>query len=220
VKQCGGLISVWSTLGKGTTVDVFLPALPETAEAREPEEPNETVGIKTVNLVESAEVVDSVHRLRRVRVTLSSAVLVLTLAALMGTLGDASKPRLAIQPPGEAIAGAWSGTALGFTARFEGNELLLSWDWEAVPIKTADRAVLSITDGSQREDVELDPVVLRTKRLLYSPLTNDVSFRLQVANFKRKTTASESVRVLARRPSRLAVPAQEHPQSPARSVLP
>jgi len=220
LKQCGGLISVWSTLGRGTTVDVFLPALPETAEAREPEEPDETVALKTVNLVESAEVVDSVHRLRRVPATLSWAVLVLTLAALMGTLGDASKPRLAIETLGEAKAGAWSGAALGLTARLEGNELLLSWDWEAAPIKTADRAVLSITDGSQREDVELDPVVLRTKRLVYSPLTNDVSFRLQVANFKHKTTASESVRVLSGRPSRLAVPAQEHPQSPARSVLP
>jgi PAS domain S-box-containing protein len=55
VKQCGGLISVWSTLGKGTTVDVFLPALPETAQAREPEEPDETVGIKTVALVDADE---------------------------------------------------------------------------------------------------------------------------------------------------------------------
>jgi hypothetical protein len=102
----------------------------------------------------------------------------------------------------------------------EGGQLLLSWNWEAEPIKTADQAILSITDGGQKEDIELDPVVLRTKRLVYSPVTNDVSFRLQVANFQHNSTASEWVRVLTPRPNGLAVSAQEHPQSPAPAVLP
>jgi len=229
VKQCGGLVSVWSARGKGTTVDVFLPALPETAEPRAPAGPEETARIETISLVDddeavrkasrhtiegegykplehtSAEVADSVHRPRGIPATLSSAVLVLTLAALVGTLGDAPKLRSAIETLGGAKAGAWSASALGLTARFEGGQLLLSWNWQAEPIKTADRAILSITDGGRREDVELDPVVLRTKKLAYSPATNDVSFRLQVANSKHHATTSECVRVLAGRPNRLPV---------------
>lgn len=62
--------------------------------------------------------------------------------------------------------------------------------------------------------------VLRTKKLVYSPLSGDVSFQLQVVNFEHHAMASESVRVLAPLPNWLPVPAQEHPQSPAGSVLP
>ena len=244
VKQCGGLISVWSTRGKGTTVDVFLPAARETAEPPEPEAPDKTATIKTVLPVDdgaaarnsvrnmageeghkslepkSAEVVDSVRRLLRLSVTKTSVLLVLTLAALTGILGTVLKPWSATETLGGAKAGAASGSALGLTAHVEGGQLLLSWNWEAEPIKTADQAILSITDGGQKEDIELDPVVLRTKRLVYSPVTNDVSFRLQVANFQHNSTASECVRVLTPRPNGLAVSAQEHPQSPAPAVLP
>jgi hypothetical protein len=148
------------------------------------------------------------------------AVLVLTLAALMGTLGDALKPQPARETPGGAQAGAASASPLGLTARFEGGQLLLSWNWHAEPIKTADRAILSITDGGRTEDVELDPAVLRTKKLAYSPLTNDVSFRLQVASSKRHTTTSEHVRVLTRRPNRSAVPDQDGLSRPEPSATP
>jgi PAS domain S-box-containing protein len=242
VKECGGLISVWSTPGKGTTVDVFLPALPETVEPRKPEAQEEAVSVTAINPVEDSEaaqraprytfegegsqsvahgsagVVDSVHRPRGIRATLSSAALVLTLAASMGILGDALKPRWAIEAPGGAEAGPRSMSALGLAVRLEGGQVLLSWNWQAEPIKTADRAILSITDGGRREDVELDPVVLRTKKLAYSPVTNDVSFRLQVADSRRHTTASESVRVLGARPNPLAVPVQHHPAGPAASA--
>jgi PAS domain S-box-containing protein len=53
VKQCGGLISVWSKRGQGTTVDVFLPALPETVEPGQPGEPDETASRKAPDLVDA-----------------------------------------------------------------------------------------------------------------------------------------------------------------------
>jgi hypothetical protein len=137
----------------------------------------------------------------------------LTVAAIILTLGYALKLRATRDFLDGPNAGARGGSALGFTVRSEGGQLFLSWNWQAEAIKTADRAILSITDGNQREDLELDLVVLRTKRLAYSPVTNDVTFVLQVANFKHNTIASESVRVLAPRAKRLSVPAQEHPYS-------
>ena len=168
----------------------------------------------------SAEVVDSARRLLRVSVTKTSMLLVLVLVAVMGILGTVLKPGSATKTLDGAEAGAATGSTLGLTAHVEGRQLLLSWNWEAEPIKTADQAILSITEGGRREDVELDPVVLRSKRLVYVPVTNDVSFQLQVANFKRNSTASECLRVLAPRPNGLAISAQGHPQSPASVVLP
>lgn len=170
--------------------------------------------------LDSAEVLGSVRRALAPLATRTSGVLRLALAASMVMLGTSLQPGSATKTLGGAEAGAATGSALGLTAHVEGRQLLLSWNWEAEPIKTADQAILSITEGGRREDVELDPVVLRSKRLVYVPVTNDVSFQLQVANFKRNSTASECLRVLAPRPNGLAISAQGHPQSPASVVLP
>jgi protein TonB len=80
-------------------------------------------------------------------------------------------------------------------------QLLLSWNREAALVKTASRAVLVISDGDHREDVELDLGQLRNGSIVYSPSTNDVSFRLEVTDARLGKSLNESVRVLAGRPS-------------------
>jgi TonB family protein len=86
-------------------------------------------------------------------------------------------------------------------------QLLLSWNRGAPLIQTAQRATLTISDGDHKEDVDLDLGQLRSGSVVYSPMTNDVSFRLEVTDLKRGKSASESVRVLAGRPS----PMQQQP---------
>jgi len=74
VKQCGGLISVWSKRGEGTTVDVFLPALPERAEPGKFEEPDQAASSKALDLVDDAQAARRTGRyvLARFRVSCGS----------------------------------------------------------------------------------------------------------------------------------------------------
>jgi len=88
---------------------------------------------------------------------------------------------------------------LGLMAGLEPGHVVLGWNWEAEPIKAANLAVLSITDGGHQEDVELDLSLLRGKRLSYSPLSNDVSFQLTVRSPGQNRVGSECVRVLVPR---------------------
>ncbi len=94
-------------------------------------------------------------------------------------------------------------------------QLLLSWNRGAAAIQAASRAMLTINDGDHREDVELELGQLRNGNIVYSPMTNDVSFRLEVTDMKGGKSVSESMRVLAGRPSP-AVPVQQTPQMPQR----
>jgi protein TonB len=89
-------------------------------------------------------------------------------------------------------------------------QLLLSWNREATAIRTAQKAVLSIYDGDHKEDIELDLGQLRSGSIVYSPITNDVSFRLDVLDAKGKRM-NESVRVIAGRPSPAAPLGQTSP---------
>lgn len=76
-------------------------------------------------------------------------------------------------------------------------QVLLSWRKDAEIIAGARRGVLSITDGETKEDVELDQGQLRTGAITYAPITNDVSFRLEVIDPKTGRAVSESLRALA-----------------------
>ncbi|HWB83002.1 MAG TPA: TonB family protein [Bryobacteraceae bacterium] len=90
-------------------------------------------------------------------------------------------------------------------------ELLLTWNRDSDAIRTASKAVLSISDGDQHENVDLDLTQLRNGSVVYSPSSSDVSFRLEVTGSKLGTTTSESVRVLRTRPS----PMPDNTQPPA-----
>jgi protein TonB len=80
-------------------------------------------------------------------------------------------------------------------------QYILSWDRNSTLIATATRATLSIMDGDHKEDVDLDLSQLRTGNIVYSPMTNDVSFALEVTDLKHGKSIKESTRVLGARPS-------------------
>ncbi len=101
--------------------------------------------------------------------------------------------------------------ALSLKVERSAGQLLLTWNRSAAAIQTASRAILTINDGEHREDVDLELGQLRNGNIVYSPMTNDVSFRLEVTDVKGGKSVSESMRVLAGRPSP-AVPVQEAPQ--------
>ena len=103
----------------------------------------------------------------------------------------------------------------GLALRIERNagDILLTWNRDADAIKRASRAVLSINDGPQHENVEMDLSQLRTGSIVYSPVTSDVVFEMQVTAAGQSQPVSETVRVLRTRPSPMpeqtaAVPAQ------------
>jgi protein TonB len=82
-------------------------------------------------------------------------------------------------------------------------ELLLTCNRDADPIKTATKAVLSISDGERHENVQMDLAQLRNGSIVYSPSSADTSFTMDVTGQNNTTTVSESVRVLRTRPSPL-----------------
>ncbi len=84
-------------------------------------------------------------------------------------------------------------------------KLVLSWNRNCSLIAAAQRATLTIVDGDHKEDADLDLGQLRNGRIEYWPVTNDVSFRLEVADLKHGKSQSESVRVLGR-PSPTSTP--------------
>ena len=76
------------------------------------------------------------------------------------------------------------------------NALLLSWDKDARLVSTADRAVLTITDGDRKEDVDLDLSYFRSGQVVYEPISSDVGFRLEISRRADGMTTHESVRIL------------------------
>jgi hypothetical protein len=75
-------------------------------------------------------------------------------------------------------------------------ELLLTWNPDAEVVKNASKALLSITDGDQQNNVDLGPAQLAIGQVLYSPSTTDVRFEMRVIDKSGKTT-TEQVRLLA-----------------------
>jgi protein TonB len=88
-------------------------------------------------------------------------------------------------------------------------DVVLTWNRDSAAIQHATKAVLSIVDGPQHENVELDPAQLRNGSIVYSPVTGDVVFKMEVTGSNQSKTTSESLRVLRTRPS----PMPDEPQS-------
>ncbi len=103
----------------------------------------------------------------------------------------------------------------GLSLRVERNagQLVLTWNRNAAIIANAQKSTLSIIDGDHTEDVDLDLGTLRSGSIVYSPITNDVGFRLEV-NGANGSPVGESVRALAGRPSPLMQQAPLKPTTP------
>jgi TonB family protein len=80
-------------------------------------------------------------------------------------------------------------------------DLLLTWNRDSDAVRNAKKAVLSISDGDRQENLELNLSDLRNGSIVYSPLSTDVSFHMEVTGPDQSKTASESVRVLRTKPS-------------------
>ena len=97
-------------------------------------------------------------------------------------------------------------------------EILLTWNRDSDAIRNASKAVLSITDGAQHEDVQLDLNQLRTGSIVYPPVSGDVTFTMEVQSTNGGKTKSESLRVLgSNRPSPLD-PGQQQAAAPANNT--
>ena len=93
-------------------------------------------------------------------------------------------------------------------------ELLLTWSPDAEVIKNASKAVLSIADGDQKEDVNMDLADLAKGKIVYSPTGTDIRFEMRVTDKTGKVT-TEPVRML-RPPS----PLQEQTSATAKAPSP
>jgi len=80
-------------------------------------------------------------------------------------------------------------------------ELLLTWNRDSDAVRNAEHAVLTIVDGDQHADVNLELAQLQDGSIVYSPSSPDVSFQLSVIGKDSSKKQSESVRVLRTRPS-------------------
>jgi TonB family protein len=91
-----------------------------------------------------------------------------------------------LYPPGHSLLRSTAAASdefrpLGLSARAETGKLLLTWNARPEAVKSARRAVLSITDGDRKEDVDLTLPVFRGGALVYRPVTEDVTLELTVS---------------------------------------
>ena len=72
--------------------------------------------------------------------------------------------------------------AAELTLRVEpsGTDLLLTWNKNSSAIANASHGVLSINDGDRHEDYDMDGNQLTTGTIMYTPVTGDVSFKMEV----------------------------------------
>lgn len=103
--------------------------------------------------------------------------------------------------PGLTRSTARPPAALTLRVEHTATDLLLTWNGDSDAVRNAKRAVLSISDGARQENLGLNLSDLRNGSIVYSPLSSDVSFRMEITGPDQSKTASESVRVLRTRPS-------------------
>ena len=82
-----------------------------------------------------------------------------------------------------------------------GTDLLLTWNRDSDAIRNATRAVLTINDGDRQESYSMDPGELTRGNIVYSPISGDTSFRMELTERDQSKTTTESVRILRTRPS-------------------
>ncbi len=131
-----------------------------------------------------------------------------------------------LRPSGAPAGNAQVADAsLGLKVENNSGQLLLSWNRTAPLVLSATRGTLTINDGDHKEDVDLDLTTLHTGSVDYAPISNDVSFRLEVMDQKSGKSQAETVRRLTGRPSAAVAatnntPAQAEPAAakPAEST--
>jgi protein TonB len=94
-----------------------------------------------------------------------------------------------------------AGTELKLLVEPSGTDLLLTWNKNSPAVINATHGVLSINDGDRHENYDMDGKQLQTGSIVYTPVTGDVSFNMEVTGPNHSKTVTESVRSLRTRPS-------------------
>ena len=103
---------------------------------------------------------------------------------------------------------------LGLKLDRAGTDWRLSWNPNAPALLNATKGQLFVTDGDQRKTVDLDASDLHSGTIIYSPLTNDVVWKLQVGDTGvSPEPISESVRIVGGLASPSSAPGKS--QTPA-----
>ena len=121
--------------------------------------------------------------------------------ALLAASGALLYPGMSHKSTRVPVSTAQASAALSLRVERSAGELLLSWNRDSDAVKNAARGTLSITDGDQHENVNLDLGQLKNGSIVYSPTGSDVSFQLSTIGSNSAQTSSESVRILRTRPS-------------------
>jgi len=122
----------------------------------------------------------------------------LLFAILLAGSAAAYKYR-SFRPSGQAeVAGrtAPATPALNLKVNRSGKDFEVSWDRLSAAVQQSASGMLTINDGALTRAVALSGPQLREGRILYTPLFEELTFRLEVAT-PDQGTAAESVQVLA-----------------------
>jgi TonB family protein len=76
-----------------------------------------------------------------------------------------------------------------------GGSLLVRWDAHSAPVQSAKTGNMQIDDGSEHHDLHLDRNQVANGSILYSPVSRDLTFRLEVVG-GNAAVVSESMRVV------------------------
>jgi hypothetical protein len=117
---------------------------------------------------------------RAATILIATAALVISVVTYLG----------APHPPREEAAASM----LGLRVERNPPDLLLTWNRNAREIVAARRATLSIRDGRIERDRELDKTTLASGSLLYTPVNDNIQFRLEVYGADDGSVA-QSIRV-------------------------
>jgi hypothetical protein len=137
----------------------------------------------------------------------------LWLPLLAGLIGGSSFFGYRVHGPGLPAPDPAAGSLALKVERYAG-QLRLSWNHSASVIATAQKATLSILDGTQEQLLILDLDQLRTGSLVYAPATTDVTFRLELADLLHGKSVTESIRAIIGRPSAFGPPTLSLPEQP------
>ena len=80
----------------------------------------------------------------------------------------------------------------GFQAEQRQDHVVLTWNATAPAVRDATRATLTIEDGPETEEVELNLEALRLGSLRYYPVFGEVGFRLSLANPSHRTVSEQA----------------------------
>lgn len=187
------------------------PAAPEALPAREERtvaEEQPAVAVDLDSPPPAAEAPKAGHRLRLIRwVSPAVAGFVLFAGGILFQRWMVSEPSIR----------KLDSSSLALSVERSAGQLRLSWHRHAELIRTAGAASLLITDGSQKQVVNLSMEELRSGTFVYSPGTSDVSFRMELTSAADGRIVGESIRSLVSRPSALGAiaPVAPPPETPA-----